>query len=69
MKRRGGKFCTGVAVSCICLKGSFCDFEVFFSGEVVEAVAATAEELAGVTVAAWVRKMVSYCSWKEYVYE
>lgn len=45
-------FCTGVAVIGICLKVSFCDFEVLFIGDIVEAVTATAEELAGVTVAA-----------------
>lgn len=49
-------FGTGVAVVGIRLKVSFCDFQVFFRGDVVEAIAATAEELAGVTVAAWVRK-------------
>lgn len=49
-------FCTGVTVVGICLQFSFCDFEIFFCGDVVEAVAATAEELAGVTVTAWVRK-------------
>lgn len=49
-------FCTGVAVISICLKFSFGDFEVFFSGDVVEAVAATAQELASVTVAAWARR-------------
>lgn len=49
-------FCTGVAVVSICLKVSFGDFEVIFSGDVVEAVAATAQELAGVTVAACARK-------------
>lgn len=49
-------FCTGVAVISICLKVSFGDFEVFFSGDVVEAVAATAQKLASVTVAAWARR-------------
>lgn len=49
--------CTGVAVISICLKVSFGDFEVFFGSDVVEAVTATAQELAGVTVAAWVRKI------------
>lgn len=49
-------FCTGIAVVGIRLKVSICDFEVFFRGDVVEAVAATAEELAGVTVAAFGEK-------------
>lgn len=51
---RGGDVlvCTGVAVISICLKVSFGDFEVFFAGDVVEAVTTTAQELAGVTVAA-----------------
>lgn len=53
----GGMVCTGVAVISICLKVSFGDFEVFFGSDVVEAVTATAQELAGVTVAAWVRKI------------
>lgn len=48
--------CTGVAVISICLKVSFGDFEVFFGGNVIEAVTAPAQELAGVTVAAWARK-------------
>lgn len=55
----GGGFvlvCTGVAVISICLKVSFSDLEVFFSGDVIEAVTATAQELAGVTVAAGARK-------------
>lgn len=57
MKRGGGiMFCTGIAVVGIRLKVSICDFEVFFRGDVVEAVAATAEELAGVTVAAFGEK-------------
>lgn len=51
----GCMVCTGVAVISICLKISFGDFEVFFGGDVVEAVTATAQELAGVTVAAWAR--------------
>lgn len=57
LESRGGcMFCTGVAVISIYLKVSFSDFEVFFGGDVIEAVAATAQELAGVTVAAWGEK-------------
>lgn len=55
----GGKgvlVCTGVAVISIRLKVSFGDFEVFFGGDVIEAVTAPAQKLAGVTVAAWARK-------------
>lgn len=51
MKKVGGVFYTGVTVVRICRQVPFCDFEVFFGGDVVEAVAATAEELAGITMA------------------
>lgn len=53
---RGLLVCTGVAVISIRLKVSFGDFEVFFGGDIIEAVTAPAQELAGVTVAAWARK-------------
>lgn len=56
--KRGGSVlvCTGVAVISISLKVSFGDFEVFFGGDVIEAVTATTQELAGVTVAAGARE-------------
>ena len=61
--------CTGIAVVGISLKVSICDFEVFFRGDVVEAVAAPAEELAGVTVAAFGEKDGKQLCWNEYMYE